>query len=66
MDSERNKDPGILISSLIDCVSDLTVQLSEDLGDAALDMAEKGNALNSFIKVEKNCNIFLYCRCRNN
>ena len=44
MDIERDRvqDPGVIISSLIECVSDLVVQLSEDLGDGALDIADKG------------------------
>ena len=44
MDIERDRvqDPGVIISSLIECVSDLVIQLSEDLGDGALDIADKG------------------------
>lgn len=44
MDIERDRvqDPGVIISSLIDTVSDLVIQLSEDLGDEALDIANKG------------------------
>ena len=44
MDIERDQvqDPGVIISSIIDTVSDLVIQLSEDLGDGALDIADKG------------------------
>ena len=45
IERERAQDPGIIISSLIDCVSDLLIQMSEDLGDGALDIAEKGEYL---------------------
>lgn len=45
IERERAQDPGVIISSLIDCVSDLLIQLSEDLGDGALDIAEKGEYL---------------------
>ena len=44
MDIERDQvqDPGVIISSIIDTVSDLVIQLSEDLGDGALEIADKG------------------------
>ena len=45
IERERAPDPGVIISSIIDCVSDLLIQLSEDLGDGALDIAEKGEYL---------------------
>ena len=45
MDKERDKDPGILLSSIISCVSDLVIQLAEDLGDGANALSEKGKSL---------------------
>lgn len=45
MDTERDRDPGILVSSVIDCVSDLVIQMCEDLADKANDFAEKGKLL---------------------
>ena len=49
MDTERNRDPGILISSVIDCVSDLVIQMCEDLAEKANDFAEKGKFF--FLKI---------------
>ena len=45
METERDRDPGILISSVMDCVSDLVIQMSEDLAERAIDFAEKGKFL---------------------
>ena len=42
MDKERDKDPGILLSSIISRVSDLVIQLVEDVGDRANVISEKG------------------------
>ena len=45
MGTERDRDPGIIISSVIDCVSDLVIQMSEDLDDRANEFAEQGKFL---------------------
>ena len=45
IERERVQDPGIIISSLVDCISDLLIQMSEDLGDGALEIAETGEYL---------------------
>ena len=45
IERERVQDPGIIISSLVDCISDLLIQMSEDLGDGAREIAETGEYL---------------------
>ena len=45
MEKDRDRDPGILLSSIISCVSDLVIQLAEDLGEEANAVSEKGKSL---------------------
>ena len=42
MDKERDKDPGIILSAIISRISDLVIQLVEDVGDGANAISEKG------------------------
>lgn len=55
IERERAQDPGVIISSLIDCVSDLLIQLSEDLGDGALDISEKGDFIYFNLRIRNEC-----------
>lgn len=43
MNNERDRDPGIILSSVMSCISDLVIQLAEDLGDGANEFSEEGD-----------------------
>ena len=52
---ERDRDPGVLLSSVISCVSSLVIQLAEDLGDGANPFSEKGDNFMLKVLVKELC-----------
>ena len=42
MNNERDRDPGIILSSVMSCISDLVIQLAEDLDQGANNFSEEG------------------------